>query len=71
MLILWVQKKKKRNFKLNLIFTTLTLVNESAVFTVDPTTSFLSVFGKDRTADPDEALRLTAKQVKVHLIMYT
>lgn len=39
------------------------VVNESAVFTVDPTTSFLSVFGDDHMANPDDSLRVTAKQV--------
>lgn len=39
------------------------MVNESAVFTVDPVTSFLSLFGEDRMSDPDQSLRLTAKQV--------
>ncbi|GAA5812262.1 hypothetical protein MFLAVUS_005712 [Mucor flavus] len=39
------------------------MVKESAVFTVDPTTSFLSVFGQDPRSDPDESLRTTAKQL--------
>ncbi|KAI9476315.1 MAG: Sec1-like protein [Benjaminiella poitrasii] len=42
---------------------TVILVNESSVFTVDPLNSFLSVFGEDRMSDPDESLRITAKQV--------
>lgn len=40
------------------------MVNESAVFTVDPTTSFLTLFGQDRMSDPDASLRVTAKQVR-------
>ncbi|CAO3657362.1 unnamed protein product [Mucor hiemalis] len=39
------------------------MVAESSVFTVDPTTSFLSVFGEDPRADPDESLKITAKQL--------
>lgn len=39
-------------------------VNESAVFTVDPITSFLTIFGQDPRSDPDESLKTTAKQVK-------
>lgn len=45
--------------------TATAIVNESAVFTVDPITSFLSVFGDDRMANPDDSLRTTAKQVSV------
>ena len=40
------------------------LVNESSVFTVEPETSFLSVFGM---SDPEESLRTTAKQVNLIL----
>ncbi|KAI8339302.1 Sec1-like protein [Blakeslea trispora] len=36
------------------------MVNESSVFTVEPETSFLSVFGM---SDPEESLRTTAKQL--------
>ncbi|KAL0138132.1 Sec1-like protein [Mucor lusitanicus] len=39
------------------------MVNESAVFTVDPITSFLSVFGDDHMSNPDDSLRTTAKQL--------
>jgi hypothetical protein len=39
------------------------IVAESNVFTVDPITSFYNVFGGDRANDPDQALRITAKQV--------
>ncbi|KAI8991399.1 Sec1-like protein, partial [Mycotypha africana] len=39
------------------------MVNETAVFTVDPSTSFRSVFGDDRMTNPDEALSSIAKQV--------
>lgn len=43
---------------------------ESSVFTVDPTTSFLSVFGEDPRADPDASLKTTAKQVSVFGIIH-
>lgn len=45
------------------MLTIFMIVNESAVFTVDPTTSFLSVFGDDHMSNPDDSLRVTAKQV--------
>ncbi|KAI7903180.1 Sec1-like protein [Cokeromyces recurvatus] len=37
-------------------------LNESSVFTVDPHTSFLSVFGENRIENLDESLKITAKQ---------
>lgn len=39
------------------------LVSESSVFTVDPSTSFLTLFGENHGSDAEEALRQTAKQV--------
>ena len=53
-----------RYIRLNDALTTAMTVNESAVFTVDPITSFLSVFGDDHMSDPDDSLRTTAKQVR-------
>ncbi|KAI9300245.1 Sec1-like protein [Cunninghamella echinulata] len=38
-------------------------VVESAVFTVDPITSFFSVFGTDNRAYPEDSLRQTARQL--------
>ncbi|KAG1499673.1 hypothetical protein G6F48_006908 [Rhizopus delemar] len=39
------------------------LVSESSVFTVDPSTSFLTLFGENHGPDAEEALRQTAKQL--------
>lgn len=39
------------------------VVKESAVFTVEPSTSYLTVFGTDPHSDPDFALRTIAKQL--------
>ncbi|KAI9313586.1 Sec1-like protein [Dichotomocladium elegans] len=39
------------------------MVKESAVFTVDPPSSFLAVYGTDSYAKPEESLRIMAKQL--------
>jgi syntaxin-binding protein 1 len=39
------------------------MVSESSVFTVDPSTSFLTLFGENHGSDAEEALRQTAKQL--------
>lgn len=55
----------KRKGTDNLTFSIFLPVNESSVFTVDPTTSFLSIFGDDPRSDPDSSLQQTAKQVSL------
>lgn len=42
----------------------LVVVKESAVFTVDPSAGFLSVYGTDPHANPEFALSMMAKQVR-------
>ncbi|KAL0095848.1 Sec1-like protein [Phycomyces blakesleeanus] len=39
------------------------MVVESAVFTVEPVTSFFSIFGTDPRSHPEDSIRVTAKQL--------
>ncbi|KAI8141031.1 Sec1-like protein [Fennellomyces sp. T-0311] len=39
------------------------MVKESSVFTVDPASSYISIYGSDPYAQPDQALKMIAKQV--------
>lgn len=45
------------------VFTFWVVVKESAVFTVDPSAGFSSVYGTDPHANPGLALSMMAKQV--------
>lgn len=51
-----------RNHQLDIEYF-IPIVKESAVFTVEPSTSYLSIFGTDPHSDPDLALRTIAKQL--------